>query len=176
MNLTSKSRYALKIMMDLAESAHPETKGVTHRADIARRQGIPLDYMDQILVRLRDRELIASVRGRSGGYRLARAASTISVHEIFTAVEDAFEPVQCLGASDHALCGAEHVCSSKDAWSQISGAIRQTLSGIILSDIAAHKASVPSHEVPAKAVQECRAPRRRNAAGASVVAAAERSQ
>jgi Rrf2 family protein len=130
--------------------------------------------MDQILGRLREGKLIESTRGRSGGYRLARAASTISVHEIFTAVEDAFEPVQCLGTTDHAACGAEHVCSSKDAWSQISGAIRQTLSGIILSDIAAHKASSLLRDGSPEPLQECRAPRRRSAAGSSV-AAAERS-
>lgn len=154
MNITSKSRYALKIMMDLAEATIP----ITHRADIAQRQGIPLDYMDQILARLREGGLIESTRGRGGGYGLARSALQISVLEIFTVVEDAFEPVQCLEGGKG--CLAEHVCSSKDAWGVISSAIRHTLSGIILADIAAHKMPLPV-EI---GIQECRAPRRRSGA------------
>ena len=155
MNITSKSRYALKILMDLAEA----TEALTHRSDIAARQGIPLDYMDQILGRLRERGLIESTRGRSGGYKLARPAEDVSVLEIFTAVEDAFEPVQCLDGGTG--CLAQHVCSSKDAWGVISSAIRQTLSGIILADITAHRMSLPFD----MGLQECRAPRRRSGAG-----------
>lgn len=171
MNITSKSRYALKIMMDLAEAK----SDLTHRSDIAQRQGIPLDYMDQIMSRLRERGLIGSTRGRSGGYRLSRAASEVSVLEIFTAVEDAFEPVQCLDGGHG--CMAEHFCSSKDAWGAISSAIRQALSGIILSDIVARKVPHP-FEAPTKEVQphsespggiqECRAPRRRVGATKSI--------
>lgn len=159
MNVTSKSRYALKIMMDLADHGG---EGLVHRGDIARRQGIPLDYMDQILVRLREGGLIDSTRGRSGGYRLAKPASEVSVLEIFSAAEDAFQPVQCLEGGTS--CVAEHVCSSKDAWSVISGAIRGSLSGIILTDLVARGAgkglTLPG--IPASATpQECRAPKRR---------------
>jgi Rrf2 family protein len=171
MNITAKSRYALKIMMDLA--AVPE--GLTQRHDIAARQGIPLDFMDHVLCRLREAGLIASARGRAGGYRLARPADGISVLEIFTTVEDAFQPVQCLDGGQG--CVVEHVCSSRDAWSEISQAISGSLSGIILADLVAHRkpAGVPSASSTAatgsarqsvQAVQECRAPRRRAGAEA----------
>lgn len=160
MNITSKSRYALKIMMDLAESKIE----LTHRGDIAQRQGIPLDYMDQIMGRLKEGGLIGSTRGRSGGYRLVRPAYEVSVLEIFTAVEDAFEPVQCLDGGTG--CVAEHFCSSKDAWGVISSAIRQALSGIILSDIVSRKVAHP-FELPGS-IQECRAPRRRQGASKSI--------
>lgn len=160
MNVTSKSRYALKIMMDLAERAQG---GLVHRSDIAARQGIPLDYMDQILVRLREGGLIDSTRGRSGGYRLAKPAATVSVLEIFSAAEDAFQPVQCLEGG--LGCVAEHVCSSKDAWSVISGAIRGSLSGIILTDLVALKGTGKGLTMPqvphATTPQECKAPKRR---------------
>lgn len=156
MNITSKSRYALKIMMDLAQ--HGED--VVHRSDIAARQGIPLDYMDQILSRLREAGLISSMRGRGGGYRLARSSDEISMHEIFTAVEDSFEPVQCLDGGRG--CLAEHFCGSKGAWGIISGAIRQSLSGIILSEIAGRPAPTPDKS---SNLQECRAPRRRALGG-----------
>ncbi|TWW08158.1 hypothetical protein E3A20_27130 [Planctomyces bekefii] len=157
MNITSKSRYALKIMMDLAN----QKGAITHRAEIAQRQGIPLDYMDQILGRLREGRLIDSIRGRSGGYRLAREARSISVHDIFTMVEDAFEPVRCLEGG--VSCTMEHACSSKDAWTTISTAIRQALSGILLADLADHAwpASLAAVDL---GIQECRAPRRRSGA------------
>lgn len=164
MNLTSKSRYALKIMMDLASCAAPgEADGVTHRAVIAVRQGIPLDYMDHVLSRLRDAGLIASVRGRGGGYRLARKASEVSIWEVFMAVEDSFQPVQCLDG-EHA-CVVEDVCSSRDAWADISSAIRHSLSGIILADLVAKRARDPvTKPVMAALVQECRAPLKRQGA------------
>ncbi len=158
MNVTSKSRYALKILMDLAEHGGDD---LTHRSDIAARQGIPPDYMDQILGRLREGHLIDSTRGRSGGYRLAKPASSISVLEIFSVVEDAFQPVQCLEGG--LGCVSEHVCSSKDAWGVISGAIRDSLSGIILTELVANKTMARPQSagpVPATA-QECRAPKRR---------------
>jgi Rrf2 family protein len=163
MNITSKSRYALKIMMDLAE--HAEVP-VVHRGDIAARQGIPLDYMDHILSRLREGGLIDSTRGRGGGYRLVRAPEGISALTIFTVVEDAFQPVQCLEGGTG--CVAEHVCSSKDAWGLISGAIRDTLSGIMLTDLVANKAQAKSEALagPLAALsQECRAPKRRAGGG-----------
>ena len=159
MNITSKSRYALKIMLDLAQH-----DGVlVHRSDVAQRQGVPIDYMDQILSRLRDGGLIESTRGRGGGYKLARHPEEISVLEIFSIVEDVFEPVQCLDGGMG--CMAQHVCQSKDAWGVISGAIHQALSGIILADIVASTTAgkAPLVDLPIPP-QECRAPRRRAAA------------
>lgn len=156
MNVTSKSRYALKIMMDLAEHVGQ----VIHRSEIAQRQGIPLDYMDHVLSRLREGGLIESTRGRGGGYKLALAADQISVLEIFESVEDAFQPVMCLEGGSG--CVAEHVCTSKDAWTRISGAIRESLSGIILTQLVLPKTSLTSDAgLTLAATQECRAPKRR---------------
>jgi Rrf2 family iron-sulfur cluster assembly transcriptional regulator len=167
MNITSKSRYALKIMMDLASQPAPGGEpGVTHRSVISARQGIPLDYMDHVLSRLRDAGLIASVRGRSGGYRLARLADAVSVLEIFMAVEDSFQPVQCLDGGQG--CVVEHVCSSRDAWADISFAIRHSLSGIILADLVAKRAREPAPAAQAL-LQECRAPVKRRGSGAPVL-------
>jgi Rrf2 family protein len=160
MNITSKSRYALKIMMDLAATSDGS---LTHRADIAGRQGIPLDYMDQILGRLRDARLIASTRGRAGGYRLARPATEVSALAIFTAVEDAFEPVSCL-ESGTGGCMVESICGAKDAWSEISHAIHKSLSGILLSELVARDQASLQARMPglvAPPLQECRAPSRR---------------
>lgn len=175
MNITSKSRYALKIMMDLA--LHQEQ--LSHRVDIAQRQGVPLDYMDQILLRLKEQGLIDSTRGRSGGYRLARTPEQISMYEIFNAVEDGFIPVLCLDGFHS--CHAEQFCQSKDAWGVISGSIRDTLSNILLSSIISDRSPhlvevserrISSDKIPLDPhlpsdpsaletrIHECRAPRR----------------
>jgi len=175
LNITSKSRYALKIMMDLA--LHQEN--LSHRVDIAQRQGVPLDYMDQILLRLKDHRLIDSTRGRSGGYRLGRVPSQISVYDIFNAVEDGFIPVLCLDGFHS--CQAEQFCQSKDAWGTISESIRETLSKILLSSIISDRSSLNGEslnmKIPGESnpyaidqegnsppqearVHECRAPRR----------------
>jgi Rrf2 family iron-sulfur cluster assembly transcriptional regulator len=148
-------------MIDLAEEASGPEAALAHRSDIAARQGIPIDYMDQILSRLREAGLIASTRGRSGGYRLARGRDEISVLQIFTAVEDAFQPVQCL---DHAgNCKAEGSCSTRDAWSAIAGAISTSLAKIALADLAKsqHDEGVLAVAASGACVPECRAPRRR---------------
>jgi Rrf2 family protein len=157
MNITSKSRYALKILMDLA--MHPDE--IVHRSDIAQRQGIPLDYMDQILIRMRESGMIESTRGRGGGYKLMKSSDKISIYEIFTSVEDAFHPVQCMEGG--IACSAEHYCSSKDAWSEITSAVSATLSGIILAEIVEKSQYMKSGVTEVESVvQECRAPKRRS--------------
>ena len=134
MNITSKSRYALKIMMDLAHysplpsplpgplpsllpttlengSATGKTPGsaIIRRNDIARRQGIPTEYLDQIMMRLRGANLVDSVRGRAGGYRLGRNAESITLWDVFASVEDSIFPVECVAHGDR--CGFENSAS-----------------------------------------------------------------
>ena len=166
MNITSKSRYALKAMIDLA-SRDPDQ--VVQRADIAKRQGIPGDYIDHILARLRTSGLILSIRGRKGGFKLAVPAEEISAWMIFRSVEDSFFPVLCLDDNEEAnsvLC--ESFCSSRDAWGVISSTVEKGLSGIILSDLVDQLSKQPMISASAlasmslgdKKSMECRAPRR----------------
>lgn len=121
MNITAKSRYALKIMMDLAAN---EESGHQQRHNIALRQGISLDFMDQVTARLRNAGLVESIRGRSGGVQLAKTPIEISLWEIFVAVEDNLYPVKCL---DHELCDLEDQCISVDAWNEVFLSFRQVL-------------------------------------------------
>jgi Rrf2 family protein len=132
MNLTSKSRYALKIMMDLAH--YGAIQPLVRRNDIAIRQGIPTDYLDQIMIKLRSGNLVESVRGRSGGYRLARDPLQITMWDVFSTVEGSMIPVECIG-SGHA-CDFEASCSSKDAWNTIFSAVKVSLGSITLSRLA----------------------------------------
>jgi Rrf2 family protein len=150
-------------MIDLAQL----DAGTSHtqRAGVAARQGIPADYMDHILGKLREDGLIESIRGRGGGFRLGRKADEISVWDIFSAVEDGMVPVQCL---EHMKgCGVEAVCSTKDAWTEIVEAVRSGLGAIRLSSLAERAHRVPEADslVYESAAQECRAPRKGHVGG-----------
>jgi Rrf2 family protein len=128
MNITSKGRYALKIMLDLGN--FPETKQQRH--DIAERQGIPYDYIDHVLARLRNAELIKSIRGRNGGFILGRAPENISAWEIFVAVEDSVHPVMCLGTGH---CGNNEICNTKGVWEHLFADIEQSLARKSLAEL-----------------------------------------
>ena len=131
MNITAKSRYGLKIMMDLADH---ENGSLQQRQQIATRQGIPIDFMDQIVARLKQAGLIDSIRGRSGGMQLRKRSSEISLWDILIAVEDSVYPVKCL---EHESCGLEHTCISMDAWSEVLVTIKKELSHKYLYDVVA---------------------------------------
>jgi Rrf2 family protein len=134
MMITSKSRYALKVMMDLA--MHQE-KDLEQRHDIAARQGIPLDYLDQILLRLRAGGLIESVRGRSGGFKLIIAPKDITVWDILNASEESLYPVQCLTefTNQSEACVASDLCSTRGPWEEIISSVRQRLTEISLASL-----------------------------------------
>lgn len=154
-NTTSKGRYALKVMMDLC--IHFEEQSPISRHGIASRQGISVDYIDQILARLRDAGLIESVRGRGGGFRLVTKPKDITLWDIFTAVEDTIYPVQCL---DQDGCGDDEICISKGAWNKIFTDIRTVLQSNNLQDLTDswtrdHKNPFPTRS---SAVQRCQAP------------------
>src|SRR5262245_45132728 len=105
-------------MMDLA---HFKNEPLIRRQDIARRQGVPSDYLDQIMIRLRAGGLVESIRGRNGGYKLARDPAQISLWNIFYCVEDAIYPAECLSEDHH--CGFESGCISKSVWGEVFAAI-----------------------------------------------------
>ncbi len=157
MNITAKSRYALKIMMDLAAN---EESGHQQRHNIAMRQGISLDFMDQVTARLRSAGLVESIRGRSGGVQLGKPTTEISLWEIFIAVEDNLYPVKCL---DHELCDLEDQCISVDAWNEVFSSfkqvlVRQSLHELVVKWKNKKKTSEPRFH-PSQAHATCSRPR-----------------
>ena len=94
MRLTSKGRYAVTAMLDVA--LHAE-QGPVPLADISERQGISLSYLEQLFARLRKHGLVSSVRGPGGGYRLGLAPGEISVGQVITAVDESVDATKCLG-------------------------------------------------------------------------------
>ena len=135
MRLTTKGRYAVTAMLDLA--LH-QGQGPITLADIAQRQGISLSYLEQLFARLRRRALVASVRGPGGGYSLGRDASQISVAEVITAVDESVDATRCGGAHN---CQNNQRCLTHDLWHDLSRRIYDYLSQISLRDLVDRVAS-----------------------------------
>ena len=133
MRLTTKGRYAVTAMLDLALH-HGE--GPITLADIAQRQGISLSYLEQLFSRLRKQSLVSSVRGPGGGYSLGRGASEIFVAEVISAVDESVDTTKCGGAHN---CQNNHQCLTHDLWQELSGRIYEYLNGISLQDLMARK-------------------------------------
>jgi Rrf2 family iron-sulfur cluster assembly transcriptional regulator len=127
--LTTKGRYAVTAMLDLALH-HGE--GPITLADIASRQGISLSYLEQLFSRLRRRELVSSVRGPGGGYTLGREANNIFVAEVITAVDENVDTTRCGGAHN---CQNNQRCLTHDLWHDLSNRIYDYLNKISLQDL-----------------------------------------
>ncbi len=129
MRLTTRGRYAVTAMLDLA--LHGEI-GPISLADISRRQGISLSYLEQLFAKLRQQELVRSVRGPGGGYRLARSGDDIHVAEIIDAVNESIDATSCGGKGN---CNSGEVCLTHHLWNDLSEQIHQFLSGITLDGL-----------------------------------------
>lgn len=127
MRLTTRGRYAVTAMLDLALHADHEPIAL---ADIADRQGISLAYLEQLFGRLRRRRLVQSARGPGGGYRLSRDACLISVAEVVAAVDELVDATRCGGQKN---CQDQHRCLTHDLWEDLSREIEGFLSRINLA-------------------------------------------
>ena len=131
MRLTTKGRYAVTAMLDLALNAR---KGPVSLADISSRQEISLSYLEQLFARLRRNELVTSVRGPGGGYQLARDCSEIFVAQVIDAVNESVDATRCRGKGD---CRQGHTCLTHHLWCQLSDQIHQFLNSISLAELVA---------------------------------------
>jgi Rrf2 family iron-sulfur cluster assembly transcriptional regulator len=133
MKLTTKGRYAVTAMLDLA--LHYDGGAVT-LADIARRQGISLSYLEQLFARLRRHGLVDSVRGPGGGYSLAREPDKVSVAEIVVAINENIDSTQCAGERN---CTADETCLTHYLWEKLSERIYDFLNNITLAELVARE-------------------------------------
>ncbi|ABA58120.1 Fe-S cluster assembly transcriptional regulator IscR [Nitrosococcus oceani] len=129
MRLTTKGRYAVTAMLDLA--LHYE-QGPISLADISRRQGISLSYLEQLFARLRKKGLVGSVRGPGGGYRLSREAGKISIIDVITAVDENMDATRCGGLKN---CQENQRCLTHDLWEDLSRQIYEFLARITLGEL-----------------------------------------
>ena len=133
MRLTTKGRYAVTAMLDLAVHA---TDGPITLADISQRQGISLSYLEQLFSKLRKRELVASARGPGGGYRLSRDAGEINVAEVIAAVDETVDATRCAGQGN---CQNGEECLTHKLWMDLSDQLFQFLNGISLGQLVENR-------------------------------------
>ncbi len=126
MKLSTKGRYAVTAMMDLA--LH-DRQGPVTLADISQTQGISLSYLEQLFAKLRKAGLVEGVRGPGGGYRLAKAPSQITVAKIITAVDESVDVTRCGGEGD---CQDGERCLTHELWNELSERLYSFLDGITL--------------------------------------------
>ncbi|PID61447.1 MAG: Fe-S cluster assembly transcriptional regulator IscR [Gammaproteobacteria bacterium] len=129
MRLTTKGRYAVTAMLDLAlnQGGRP-----VPLADIAERQELSLSYLEQLFSKLRRTGLVVSTRGPGGGYRVAHELSEVSVADIIAAVNESVDATQCGGREN---CQTHGRCLTHDLWEALSEQIKGFLAGISLQDL-----------------------------------------
>ncbi|MCG3721116.1 Fe-S cluster assembly transcriptional regulator IscR [Vibrio cincinnatiensis] len=129
MRLTSKGRYAVTAMLDVA--LHSQQTPVP-LADISERQGISLSYLEQLFSKLRKAGLVASVRGPGGGYRLGDDANSISIGTVIAAVDESVDATKCSGRGD---CQGGTRCLTHTLWRDLSSRISDFLNNITLGEL-----------------------------------------
>jgi len=129
MRLTTKGRYAVTAMLDLA--IHSKG-GPVSLADVSGRQEISLSYLEQLFAKLRQNNLVASVRGPGGGYRLKNPMDEIYVAQIIDAVNESVDATNCNGRGD---CQRGEECLTHCLWTKLSEQIHEFLSGISLASL-----------------------------------------
>ena len=135
MRLTTKGRFAVTAMVDLALR---DSRGPVTLAEISSRQKISLSYLEQLFGRLRRRELVDSVRGPGGGYRLAKDTGHITVAEIILAVDEPIDATQCGGKEN---CRDEQKCLTHDLWATLNDRIFGYLESVTLRQLVeSHRA------------------------------------
>ena len=129
MKLTSKGRYAVTAMLDVAIHA---ASGPVPLADISERQGISLYYLEQLFSRLRKQELVTSVRGPGGGYRLGRCSANIAIADVISAVNESVDATRCSGVGN---CQGGEQCLTHNLWEDLSSRIEDFLQSISLAEL-----------------------------------------
>ena len=132
MLVSTKGRYALRVMVDLAEH---QDEGRIPLKEIAERQGVSEKYLENILSTLVRNELLSGMRGKGGGYRLTRPACDYSVGEILRLTEGSLSPVACLDG-DQVGCERVNPCSTIRMWKSLGTMINDYLDGITLAQLA----------------------------------------
>jgi len=132
MKLSTRSRYGVRLMLDLAQ-AFSSGKGQVFLKDIAREEEISEKYLSLIIIPLKAAGFVSSTRGAHGGYTLARQPSSITLKEIVDVLEGETCLVDCV--KNPSSCPRSHTCASRDLWSDLSDTISRTLSSITLENL-----------------------------------------
>ena len=133
MKLSTKSRYGLRAMLEIALQSGEEPVSIRY---IAERQNISEAYLEQLMAKLKKTGLIESHRGSQGGYVLARDASLITVGDVLRSLEGSLEAATCPGMEGDGSCEGSDVCVTKVVWKRINEGIAQAVDSMTLSQLA----------------------------------------
>ena len=133
MRLTTKGRFAVTAMVDLALR---QAGGPVTLSAISERQKISLSYLEQLFGKLRRHELVSSVRGPGGGYKLAKAAPSLTVADIILAVDEPLDATQCGGKEN---CLDDRRCMTHDLWATLNAKMFDYLRSVTLQDLVNHQ-------------------------------------
>ncbi|MCI8509046.1 MAG: Rrf2 family transcriptional regulator [Lachnospiraceae bacterium] len=132
MKLSTKGRYGLRAMIDLADYSEEMPQSI---ASIAARQSISDSYLEQLMAKLKKAGLITSIRGSQGGYVLAKPGTEISVGDILRALEGDLSPVKCMGLKGDQACSGSGNCVTKNVWKRIDDSIQNAVDSIYLNEL-----------------------------------------
>ncbi len=129
--VSTKGRYALRVIIDLAESG---SEGYTPMKNVAERQGISLKYLERILPLLVSAGLVEGVHGKGGGYKLSRKPAKITVGEVLRAAEGDIAPVACLECNAD-ICSRQDTCRTLPMWVKLDEMINNYLDSVTIKDL-----------------------------------------
>lgn len=133
MKISTKGRYALRMMIDLAEHDNGE---YIRLKDIAERQGITLKYLEQIIPQLTKSGLVRSYRGNNGGYQLMRKPEEYTAGEIIRALEGSMAPIACI-EDDPNRCPRQNECATLEFWQGLWNVVNEYMDSVSLADLVA---------------------------------------
>ena len=139
MKISTKGRYALRMMLEFA--MHPQE--CTKISQVAQRQQISVKYLEQIVTVLCKAGYVKSMRGAQGGYRLSRDAADYTVGEILRLTEGSLSPVACLDDDIH-QCERASYCAALTVWKQLRDAINQVVDNVTLADLIEEQKKRPN--------------------------------
>jgi Rrf2 family cysteine metabolism transcriptional repressor len=142
--LSTKGRYGLRAMLDLASNAK---KGPRTIHAIAERQEISERYLEQLLIPLKQSGLVKSVRGPQGGYMLGRAPQDISVGDIIRVLEGPLSPVDCVSEQNPDDCKRADICVTRTIWAKVRDCIAEVLDSYSLLDLVNEARHMPENKV-----------------------------
>jgi Rrf2 family transcriptional regulator, cysteine metabolism repressor len=132
MNFTAKEDYGIKAVLDIAMNRH---KVPIQAREIAERQHIPEQFLEQVLAALRRGGIVRSIRGAYGGYDLARDAGRITMGDILKALSGPLVPTQYAAEGEQVVCSGQESCSVAYFWAQVRDAIAQVVDGTTVQDL-----------------------------------------
>ena len=144
MMLSTKGKYGLKAVLDMA--MHSED-GAISWSTIAERQNISMNYLEQIIPKLKRAGIVNSIRGAQGGYVLAKPANVVSVGDILRALEGNLDPVNCSELSGDKSCSGSDNCVTKFVWKRISDSINNTVNQMWLSELVEEGRKIKEKEI-----------------------------